>query len=170
MKLILIRASFITAFLLLILTPVSIHAETDSYLEHNGKMDLKTDRVEQTNQEKIEKEQKENQETELDKYAPGLFKEQTKDAIKEKQKQIEGDTKYLNDSLFVTSNKKDTTVKDKQNRLFAQDYTVSTAVNASQNKNQQETDPISKQMIGILATVVLAICCGIYVVIRKIWR
>lgn len=167
MKLILIRASFITVFLLLFLAPSSLHADTGSYLDHNGKMDLKTDRVEQMQQEKVEKEP---QETELEKHAPDLFKEQTKDVIKEKQKQIEGETKALNDSLFVTSDKKDTTVKDRQNSLFAQNYTVSNAVNADQNTNQLETEPISTQMIGILSGVVLAICCGIYVVIRKIWQ
>jgi len=170
MKLILIRASFITVFLLLFLAPSALHADTGSYLDHNGKMDLKTDRVEQMQQEKVEKEQKEPQETELEKHAPDLFKEQTKDVIKEKQKQIEGETKALNDSLFVTPDKKDTTVKDRQNSLFAQNYTVSNAVNADQNTNQLETEPISTQMIGILSGVVLAICCGIYVVIRKIWQ
>ncbi|MGG0375166.1 type VII secretion protein EssA [Bacillus toyonensis] len=170
MKLILIRASFITTFLMLSLASSPLHADTGSYLDHNGKMDLKTDRVEQIKQGKVEKEQKGTQETELEKNVPNLFKEQTKDVIKEKQKQIEGDTKALNDFLFVTSNKKDTTVKDRKNSLFAQHYMVRNAVKADPKNSQLETESISTQMIGILFGAVLAICCSIYIVILKIWQ
>ncbi|WP_238141375.1 type VII secretion protein EssA [Bacillus cereus] len=159
-----------TAFLVLFLASPPLHADAGSYLDHNGKMDLKTDRVEQIKQEIVEKEQKETQETELEKHVPGLFKEQTKDVIKEKQKQIEGETKALHDVLFVTSDKNNTTVKDRQNSLFSQNYTVRNAVQADPKTSQLETESISTQMIGILFGAVLAICCSIYVVILKIWQ
>lgn len=55
----------------------------DSYLNDNGKLDFKVDRLHEDNQERNEKGQ---QETELDKAAIQLFNEEVEKQINEKQK------------------------------------------------------------------------------------
>jgi type VII secretion protein EssA len=131
-------------------------------------MDLKTDRVEKTTQEKIDNEKKSNEKTELEKYAPDLFKQQSTDAFKAQQKQIDVETKKLEDSLFVQSDKKDTAMKNIQEELFSKNYTTGTANTASLDTNP--IDPFSKKVIIALSSLVFGICCGIYAVIKKIWE
>lgn len=65
--------------------PGVLAADSDSYLENNGKMDIKTDRLQKTEEEKT-KELEQMEETELDKNGiPLLLTKWTKKSPKKKR-------------------------------------------------------------------------------------
>ncbi|WP_410982333.1 type VII secretion protein EssA [Bacillus cereus] len=159
----LVKLSFV--FFLFLFAALPMRGAADSYLNDNGKLEFKVDRVHQDNQEGNEKGQ---QETELDKAAIQLFNEEVEKQIKEKQKKEKQEMKELNDSLFLNTKKIDD-MKDTQKSLFSKDYTVkanSAEMDSSQSKAQE---PISTTLIGLIISGVIFIFVGIGIIIRKIW-
>ncbi|HCJ4343111.1 TPA: type VII secretion protein EssA, partial [Listeria innocua] len=80
----------IAVFIVLIcfaFSPSVLAADSDSYLENSGKMDIKTDRLQKTNEEKT-KELEDMEETELDKQGIPLFTDEMDEKIA-KQKAAE---------------------------------------------------------------------------------
>ncbi|MGG0275479.1 type VII secretion protein EssA [Bacillus rhizoplanae] len=135
----------------------------ESYLNDNGKMEFKVDRIEQTDQEKMNKGE---QETELDKTQIELFNPEVEKEIAEKQKKEKKQMQELRESLFLNTKTNDD-IKDTKESLFQKNYAVQ--MNSSETNNNQSTTgtPISTTMTVLLIGGILLICSGIYAIIRK---
>ena len=96
------RTSGIAALLLGISPIFSLLCLAEADLDKNGELRVKIERIgeEKADPEKLESQDVEK--TELEKIAPGLFKEQTWAAIESRQKGLDETTKQFEDSLFVS--------------------------------------------------------------------
>ncbi|ULT57353.1 type VII secretion protein EssA [Neobacillus drentensis] len=130
--------------------------------DDTGKMLLKTDRIGQDSTIGNEN----HKETELEKVAPELFKEQTRAAINTKQLESEKATENLEQKLFVQPSKPNTALKDTKNTLFSSNYTVQYA-EASAQDTKKDGGLISDRIIPALIGLVAACCGGIFVMMRK---
>ena len=77
-------------------------------------------KIERIGQDEVDPEKLESQDvekTELEKIAPGLFKEQTRAAIESRQKGLDETAKQFEDSLFVSPVKQNTTIEDTENSI-----------------------------------------------------
>ncbi|AIK38268.1 type VII secretion protein EssA [Bacillus pseudomycoides] len=157
------RLSFVF-FLFLFAAPL-MGSAADSYLNDNGKLDFKVDRLHEDNQERNEKGQ---QETELDKAAIQLFNEEVEKQINEKQKKQKKEMKELNDSLFLNTKKIDK-MKDTQKSLFSKDYNVRASSSETDHSQAKTEEPISPTLIGLIIIGVIFIFIGFGIIIRKIW-
>lgn len=126
-------------------------------------MEFKVDRIEQTDQEKMNKGE---QETELDKTQIELFNPEVEKEIAEKQKKEKKQMQELRESLFLNTKTNDD-IKDTKESLFQKNYAVQ--MNSSETNNNQSTTgtPISTTMTVLLIGGILLICSGIYAIIRK---
>jgi len=141
----------------------SIHSLADTTTDDNGEMKLKTDRIGQDSMLETEF----HKETELEKIAPDLFKEQTRAAIETKQSEAKKAAKNLEKNLFVKPSEPSTALSDTKNSLFSTHYTVQYAEASNQNANE-EGERMSKRMIPALVGFVAACCGGVFVIMRKI--
>lgn len=143
-------------------TALSSHSLADTASDDKGEIQLRTDRIGQDPVIGNEF----HKETELEKTAPGLFKEQTRAAIQTKQLEAEKATKNLEQKLFVQPSESDTTLRDTKKTLFSSNYTVQN----TQSSNQdiiEEGGMMSKRIIPALIALVTACCGGIFVMMRK---
>ncbi|MED3653953.1 type VII secretion protein EssA [Heyndrickxia sporothermodurans] len=142
-------------------------ADSD-HLDHSGKIRLKTDRIGQDDAQRQKLESQDDKETELEKIAPDLFKKQTRDAIKTKQKEMEETMEQIEKNLFDVPIKEVTNTNDIKKVLFSNEYSVQYATNSNQKNNQQEeTEGVSKKIVVTLFGFVLMICGGVFVMMRK---
>jgi len=139
-------------------------------LNHTGDLRLKTDRISQSNEDRQKMDSTDNKETELDKIAPDLFKEQTRDAIRLKKKELANTTKTVEEKLFVSPNNHYVTMKDTEKTLFPINYNVQTATDVNQDNNEtpKGSSLMGKKAMASLFGLVLIICGGIFAMMRKI--
>ena len=112
MKMLWKRTSVIAALLLGISPIFSLFAIAEADPDNSGELRVKIERI---GEEKVDPEKLESQdveETELEKIAPGLFKEQTRAAIESRQKGLDETAKQFEDSLFVSPVKQNTMIED----------------------------------------------------------
>ncbi|MDM5188341.1 type VII secretion protein EssA [Bacillus sp. DX4.1] len=160
---ILAKLSFV--FFLFLFVALPIRCAADSYLDDDGKIEFKVDRVEQTDQEINKKGQ---QETELDKAAIELFNPTVEKEIDEKQKKEKKEMKELNDSLFLDT-KKVNDVKEAKKSLFDKNYIVKESSGEIDSNQSTSGESISKTMTGLFIGGIVFICIGIYIILRKTW-
>jgi len=140
----------------------SLHPLAESALDHSGKMRWETDRIGKGAAVREKLENQDYKETELEKMAPDLFKEQTRAAIQTKQIEMEKATKNLEQKLFVKPSESDTSLKEKEKALFSSNYTVQSII-----KNKHEKSLMNNKMVTVLIGIVVAGCAGIYAMMRK---
>lgn len=140
-----------------------MRSAAESYLNDNGKMEFKVDRIQQTDEEKMNEGE---QETELDKTEIELFNPEVEKEIAKKQKKEKKEMQELRESLFLDTKTNDD-IKDTKESLFQKDYT--TQMSSSETNNDQTTKgtPVSTTMMVLFIGGILLICSGIYVIIRK---
>ncbi|CAG9614493.1 hypothetical protein BACCIP111899_03726 [Bacillus rhizoplanae] len=135
----------------------------ESYLNDNGKMEFKVDRIEQTDQEKVNKGE---QETELDKAGIELFNPKVEKEIEEKQKKEKKQMQELRESLFLNTKTNDD-IKDTKESLFQKNYVAQMSSSETNNNQTTKETPISTTMTVLFIGGILFICSGIYIIIRK---
>jgi type VII secretion protein EssA len=145
----------------------SLHPLADETLDHTGEIRLQTDRIGQDAVERENLETKDNQETELEKTAPGLFKEQTQALLKTKQKEIEQSTSDLEQELFASPSKPDITLKNTEKVLFSSNYTVQNTKTLDQNEPDQQGGFLNSKTITTFLGMVVLGCGGIFTMMRK---
>lgn len=162
-----INAAFFLTFILFLFLAPNVLADND--LDHSGKMNLKMDRIGE-NQEKKMKPQ-DSKETELEKIAPDLFKQQNRDAIVSKQREEEKTIETLEQMLFASPSQSSLTAKDMEKGLFTEDYKAqyTDVANASSSQDNKEKS-INNSLLVPLLTLVLFIFVSIYLVMRKMLR
>lgn len=143
-----------------------IRGAADSYLDDNGKMEMKVDRVEKTDEEKqnIEKEK-----TELDRQSIDLFKPATENEIKEKKKKEQEELDTLYNSLFLDESKA-SDVTNTLESLFHEGYEAEQGPNEANYDDSTTGETNGKMLAGLLIAGVVLICIGIYTILRKSWR
>ncbi|MEH7307077.1 type VII secretion protein EssA [Neobacillus drentensis] len=153
-----------TVFLLM----YSLHPLADATLDHSGEIRLQTDRIGQDAVERENLDTQDYQETELEKMAPDLFKEQTQAALKTKQIEMEQSTSDLEQGLFVSPSKPNITLNNVEKVLFSSNYTVqnTTATNQNEPDNNQDGFLNTKIITTFLGMVVIG-CGGIFTMMRK---
>ncbi|WP_026565216.1 type VII secretion protein EssA [Bacillus sp. UNC41MFS5] len=162
-KLFSVIAAF-TGFLLMF----SLQSMADETLDYSGKIRLQTDRIGQDAGERENLATSDDQETELEKLAPDLFKEQAQDALKTKQIELEQSTLDLQQGLFVVPSKPDITLKNAEKVLFSSNYTVQQTPAPIQNEAENQTIDYlnTKTLTTFLGMIVLG-CGGIFTLMRK---
>ncbi|MGG2094835.1 type VII secretion protein EssA [Bacillus sp. S13(2024)] len=142
-----------------------MRSAAESYLNDNGKMEFKLDRVEQTDEEKMNKGK---QETELDKAGVELFNSKVEKEIAEKQKKEKKEMQELRASLFLNTKTNDD-VKDTKESLFQKNYVVKMSSIETESEAATNGTPVSTTITVLLIMGIILICSGIYIIIRKTW-
>ncbi len=162
------RTSVIAALLLGISPIFSLFAFAETNLDKNGELRVKIERIgeEKADPEKLEFQDVE--ETELEKIAPGLFKEQTRAAIESSQKGLDETAKHFEDSLFVSPVKQNTMIEDTEKALFSNEYEVEYyAIPSENNPQSDDGNVISIEVLAAIFGMVFIICAGIYLMMKK---
>ncbi|MCM3603323.1 type VII secretion protein EssA [Robertmurraya korlensis] len=141
----------------------STSAYAEGSLDHSGEMRLKTDRIGQDTAEREKQDTQSQKETELEKQAPGLFKEQTRAVIQEKQKELNHTVKSLEQNLFVQPRDSNETIEISKQTLFSNDYKVQNSPSIHQVGQGNSSSKIATGLVGF----VLACCGGVYIMMRK---
>ncbi|WP_343363604.1 type VII secretion protein EssA [Listeria seeligeri] len=167
----------ISVFLVLIcfaFAPSVLAAESDSYLENSGKMEIQTDRLQKTDEEKA-KELEDTEETELDKNGIPLFTDEMDEKI-EKQKEAEkAEYERIKDSLFEEEPVAGETVKATKQKLFTDDYETAaaeeTTITTTNTEDENETKKTKQKTVGgAIAGTLVALAGGIYVAARNVFE
>lgn len=140
----------------------SIYAEGS--LDHSGEMRLKTDRIGQDITEREKQDTESQKVTELEKQAPGLFKEQTRAVIEDKQKEMDSTLKGLEQNLFVQPKDSNETLEVSKNTLFSSDYKVQNPQSVNQAGQGDSSSKIATALVGF----VVACCGGVYFMMRRL--
>jgi type VII secretion protein EssA len=164
----LVKPFSVLAVLIGVFTLCSSQPLAETTLDHSGKIRLQTERIGEDAAEREKLENQDYKETELEKKAPYLFKEQTRAAIKTKVLEMEQTTGEVEKGLFVTPSEPNTALKDAEKGLFASGYTVQHTAASDQNNNEKNQDGFmnSKTLTAFLGFVVVG-CGGIYTMMRK---
>lgn len=131
--------------------PGVLAADSDSYLENNGKMDIKTDRLQKTEEEKT-KELEQMEETELDKNGIPLFTDEMDEKIAKEKAAEKAEYDRIKDSLFEEESTSGETVKKTKEKLFTDEYET-TAVNTetpttTETTVEDETKKTKQKTVG----------------------
>ncbi|EAF0291498.1 type VII secretion protein EssA [Listeria monocytogenes] len=167
----------IVAFVLLLcfaFAPGVLAADSDSYLENNGKMDIKTERLQKTEEEKT-KELEQMEETELDKNGIPLFTDEMDEKIAKQKAAEKAEYDRIKDSLFEEESTSGETVEKTRANLFTGKYettavttetptTVETTIEDETKKTKQKT------VGGAIAGTLVALAGGIYVAARNVFE
>ncbi|MFY0201690.1 type VII secretion protein EssA [Bacillus cytotoxicus] len=159
------QVKFSLVLFLFLSAALPIRSAADSYLNDNGKLEFKVDRVQQTNQERNEKGQ---QETELDKSGIELFNSEVEKQMKDKQMNEQKEMKELANSLFLNPKKIDN-VKETEKQLFSKEYYVTSNGNEMDQSQTNTDSAISPVLIGLIMASIIFICVVTGIIIRKIW-
>lgn len=159
------KARFLSMGLLIILAcfataPFALAAGT-GYLENDGKMDLKTDRLQKTNEEKQE-DLKKAEPTMLDQLELPLFTQDLEKKIKAQQKKEQKNFQEMQDQLFTGKAVKSDTAKTTQEELFKKTNTTQASEVGEDVQDKKEKSTESKSLIAIIGAVVVALGGGIY--------
>ncbi|MGP4040970.1 type VII secretion protein EssA [Gracilibacillus sp. D59] len=144
--------------LFFLLAPLTASAEDKD--ESKGKMDWKIDRIIEKNSDSKQS----NQETELEKRFPDLFKEETTEVISSVKKKKQDSIDQLEQDLFATNFEKNTTIEDTKQALFTQDYVAPKPVSSSEQ--EQESGSSSLLMTGFAGLACL-VCGGMYLMFQR---
>ncbi|GEM_PF-5398848 len=152
-KLVKTSALLCVSGLILVLMPVSATADK----EKDGKLQLKMDRIINSQDEQMDL-----RETELERTFPTLFTVETNQAIKEKKMENKSTIKELEQTIFSLDIDKTSTVQNVKDHLFSEEY----AITAS-NENQVKEEPssgggFSKIMIGLFVGIGTLLFSGLY--------
>ncbi|EGP8883312.1 type VII secretion protein EssA [Listeria monocytogenes] len=154
--------------------PGVLAADSDSYLENNGKMDIKTDRLQKTEEEKT-KELEQMEETELDKNGIPLFTDEMDEKIAKEKAAEKAEYDRIKDSLFEEESTSGETVKKTKEKLFTGKYET-TAVNTetptiTETTVEDETKKTKQKTVGgAIAGTLVALAGGIYVAARNVFE
>lgn len=145
----------------------SFPTKAEETLKHDGKLRFKQERIGEKGSVSGN-ETSANLETELEKIAPDLFKEQTKEKIKTKQTELIETHEQLEKHLFIQPHEENVVLKETESALFANDYVTPKIASEEQTQTQRSeggltSTPIFASLVGIA----LVICGGIYAFIRK---
>lgn len=158
------KHSSILVLVIGLLVVVPLHALADDTSDRSGKLRFKVDRIGESGQVGTQS----DKQTELEKIAPDLFTEETQTVIEAKQKEINNEMKELEQSLFETTPKNDTTMEDMKSTLFASDYTVPKMTAANVEEAEGNSGGImGNALFSSLAAMVVLLCGGIFAVMRK---
>ncbi|EAC2401425.1 type VII secretion protein EssA [Listeria monocytogenes] len=160
----------IAAFVLLLcfaFAPGVLAADSDSYLENNGKMDIKTDRLQKTEEEKT-KELEQMEETELDKNGIPLFTDEMDEKIAKQKAAEKAEYDRIKDSLFEEESTSGETVEKTKAKLFTGKYettavTTETPTNVETTIEDETKKTKQKTVGGAIAGTLVALAGGIYV-------
>ncbi|EUJ52904.1 type VII secretion protein EssA [Listeria fleischmannii] len=163
MKIFKIGIFFLLCFSFFALNGTASLAAEDGYLENDGKMEMKADRLQKSDEEKTQ--EANPQETMLDELKLPLFTEQLDKKI-EAQKKAEAE-KYqkLQDQLFTGKDVSDQTVKETKDKLFEGKYASKTNQEVVEVEGEKTN---SKMVIAIVFGIVLALAGGIYFASRNV--
>jgi len=145
----------------------SLQPLADETLDHSGEIRLQTDRIGEDAVERDNLETQDDQETELEKLSPDLFKEQTQVLLQTKQKEIEQSTSDLEQGLFASPSKPDITLKNTEKVLFSSNYTVQNTKALAQNEPDQQGGFLNSKTITTFLGMVVLGCGGIFTMMRK---
>ncbi|MGE6260582.1 type VII secretion protein EssA [Heyndrickxia sporothermodurans] len=146
----------------------SLQTNAEEGLDDTGKIQFKIDRIGQEDTEREKLESQNYKETELEKIAPGLFKEQTRAVIETKQKEMNDELKQLEKNLFKTPIKVNTT-NDLKRVLFSDKISIPNEEHVSLNKHiDEESGGISIEILITLIGFAMVMCLGIYILMRKL--
>ncbi|HAC4887090.1 TPA_asm: type VII secretion protein EssA [Listeria monocytogenes] len=154
--------------------PGVLAADSDSYLENNGKMDIKTDRLQKTEEEKT-KELEQMEETELDKNGIPLFTDEMDEKIAKEKAAEKAEYDRIKDSLFEEESTSGETVKKTKEKLFTGEYET-TDVNTetptiTETTVEDETKKTKQKTVGgAIAGTLVALAGGIYVAARNVFE
>ncbi len=143
----------------------SFPADAEETLQQKGKLRFKHERISErdflTGQEASA-----NMETELEKIAPDLFHESTKETIEMKQTEKIEEQAELERNLFLQPHEENVVLKETEAALFASDYAAPKMALGEQDVSSG-SDSASTSILASLAGVALAICGGIYAFLRR---
>ncbi|TYT94950.1 type VII secretion protein EssA [Listeria monocytogenes] len=167
----------IAAFVLLLcfaFAPGVLAADSDSYLENNGKMDIKTDRLQKTEEEKT-KELEQMEETELDKNGIPLFTDEMDEKIAKQKAAEKAEYDRIKDSLFEEESTPGETVEKTKAKLFTGKYeatavTTETPTNVETTIEDETKKTKQKTVGGAIAGTLVALAGGIYVAARNVFE
>lgn len=145
----------------LIAVPIQAYAEDKS--SPTGKLRIQTERIIQGEKSEMHS----GKETELEKRAPNLFEEETYTAIQSKQKELDSEQEKLEQLLFVSTQVKDSTIKDTKESLFASDYIAPKTTNSNSEIADGSDGMAHNALLYILLGMVVLICGGVFVSMRK---
>lgn len=157
-----VNVSFVMFLCLFVVLP--IRGTADSYLEDSGKMEIKVDRVGQTDEEK---KNVEKQKTELDKRSIDLFIPKTENEIQKKKAEEKEELDTLHASLFLNEQKMND-MEHTLESLFHSNYATDKVSN--ETNHSDAGGAASTMLTGLLIAIVVLICIGIYTILRKSWR
>lgn len=159
-----VKLSFVLFVCLFVALPIRGAAE--SYLNDSGQLEFKVDRIEKTDEEKRNPEQKE---TELDKRSIDLFSEETTSLMEDRKRQETQEKEELYSSLFLDEQIVNP-LKSTLQTLFHSDYAVKLEGKEMNQGDKMNGESISNVVTGLLIAVIALICIGIYIILRKSWR
>ncbi|ECB9797819.1 type VII secretion protein EssA [Listeria monocytogenes] len=167
----------IAAFVLLLcfaFAPGVLAADSDSYLENNGKMDIKTDRLQKTEEERT-KELEQMEETELDKNGIPLFTDEMDEKIAKQKAAEKAEYDRIKDSLFEEESTSGETVEKTKAKLFTDKYeatavTTETPTNVETTIEDETKKTKQKTVGGAIAGTLVALAGGIYVAARNVFE
>ncbi|WP_271001979.1 type VII secretion protein EssA [Listeria seeligeri] len=166
----------ISVFLILVcfaFAPSVLAAESDSYLDNSGKMEIQTDRLQKTDEEKT-KELEDTEETELDKNGIPLFTDEMDEKIEKQKEAEEAEYERIKDSLFEEEPVAGETVKATKEKLFTDDYDTAAATEETTittTNTEDETKKTKQKTVGgAIAGTLVALAGGIYVAARNVFE
>ncbi|HAB0010232.1 TPA_asm: type VII secretion protein EssA [Listeria monocytogenes] len=154
-------------------SPGVFAAESDSYLDNSGKMDIKTDRLQKTEEEKA-KELEKMEETELDKNGLPLFTDEWDEKVTKQKETEKAAYDRMKDSLFEKESTSGQTVKSTKEKLFSGNYETVTTTNDTTitvTNTEDETKKTTQKTVGgAVAGTLVALAGGIYVAARNVFE
>ncbi len=100
------------------------------------------------------------QESELEKMAPDLFKKQTEAEINTKEAEI----KKVKQKIFANPPKPDTEFKKMEKVMFTRDYSVPHTNTPNETKQLQVKDIVKFTAFG---AAIAAACAGVFIILKK---
>lgn len=159
MKRLLKHASLLSLFICLFFTfPLQVFGEGTT--NSDGKMRFKMERI--GGKEGVQS----HKETELEKIAPDLFKEETKETIEKKQSEIKNEVEHLEEILFTTTKVTDSSMQETKKILFSNDYETPKSIAAEDDGNKEGTT--SNVILYSAIGVVVLLCGGIFTYMQKV--
>ncbi|PAD39860.1 type VII secretion protein EssA [Terribacillus sp. 7520-G] len=154
--------AFIFTIFLLMLLPIEASAETHSGEEESerGGLQLQIDRIQK---EDVKTDLKE---TEKEKVFPGLFNGETTDEIRQKAETKREQAEALQDRVFTLELHQKSPLEEVQKTLFTADY-VSEAANGQNEADEPEKDSGNGVLVFLIG-IALALCIGLYMLMRKL--
>ncbi|SDC84372.1 type VII secretion protein EssA [Terribacillus halophilus] len=157
----LVDLAFIFTMILLILLPIEVSAESNSNENERGSLQMQIDRIQKEKDVGTD-----NRVTEKEKVFPGLFNTETTDDIQQKAERKKDDVEALQDSVFTLDINQQATLEKVQDTLFTADYTSEAA--SGQNAADQTESDSGNGVLYFLIGIALALCIGLYMMMRKL--